>query len=166
MVTIYFDQITSLYCNATTFGINYCPLIILHLVVVPQFMFYFSLIVLYYFAFLVVPYQILLYSLIFYGLQNIKRKIQNIKENDQSFSVFAERHKLCHRSSRKLLFNEHNLNRQILKGEVPSPVNLPKGCLFAPRCPNFENKCSEKLPKPVNMGNNHNAACIKVGTLN
>ena len=59
-----------------------------------------------------------------------------------------------------------NLNRQILKGEVPSPVNLPKGCLFAPRCPNFENKCSEKLPKPVNIGNNHNAACIKVGTLN
>ena len=58
------------------------------------------------------------------------------------------------------------LNRQVLKGEVPSPVNLPEGCLFAPRCPVFENKCSEKLPKYINLSEYHNAACIKLKNLN
>ena len=58
------------------------------------------------------------------------------------------------------------LNRQILEGEIPSPVNLPKGCLFAPRCPIFENKCSEELPTYINLGDNHKAACIKLKDIN
>lgn len=59
-----------------------------------------------------------------------------------------------------------NLNRQILKGEVPSPVNLPKGCVFAPRCPVFEDQCSKKWPEKVHVGNNHYAACLKTVTRN
>jgi len=33
-----------------------------------------------------------------------------------------------------------------IKGEVPSPVKLPPGCPFHPRCPEAVSKCSEQMP--------------------
>jgi oligopeptide/dipeptide ABC transporter ATP-binding protein len=35
-----------------------------------------------------------------------------------------------------------NIKRQRvhLKGETPSPIDLPKGCRFHPRCPNYDPK--------------------------
>tara|TARA_B100001123_G_scaffold147546_1_gene170960 strand:- start:326 stop:1354 length:1029 start_codon:yes stop_codon:yes gene_type:complete len=39
--------------------------------------------------------------------------------------------------------------RVLLSGEVPSPLNPPKGCVFHPRCPNPTKECSEGL---VEMG--------------
>ena len=36
--------------------------------------------------------------------------------------------------------------RAPLRGEVPSPVNPPSGCVFHPRCPKTESKCSSKVP--------------------
>jgi peptide/nickel transport system ATP-binding protein/oligopeptide transport system ATP-binding protein len=49
--------------------------------------------------------------------------------------------------------------RIILKGDVPSPLNPPKGCRFHPRCPVAIAKCSEEEPqfKPVNP--DHYVAC-------
>ncbi|GLO67757.1 ABC transporter ATP-binding protein [Oceanobacillus kimchii] len=34
----------------------------------------------------------------------------------------------------------------VIKGSVPSPANMPKGCRFAPRCPFATDLCHEKLP--------------------
>ena len=42
---------------------------------------------------------------------------------------------------------------QILKGEVPSPVNLPTGCIFRTRCPYVKEKCSEKHPDLLHRNN-------------
>ncbi len=52
--------------------------------------------------------------------------------------------------------------RQILEGDPPNPINLPKGCRFAPRCPAVINQCKEIDPqlKPINA--NHEVACILV----
>ena len=47
----------------------------------------------------------------------------------------------------------------ILKGEPPSPENLPIGCRFWPRCPYTETICTEKEPELKNAGNNHAIAC-------
>lgn len=35
----------------------------------------------------------------------------------------------------------------VLQGDVPSPVNLPKGCYFASRCPNVQEICKKKYPQ-------------------
>ena len=36
--------------------------------------------------------------------------------------------------------------RAPLRGEVPSPVNPPPGCVFHPRCPKAEARCSSRAP--------------------
>ena len=49
--------------------------------------------------------------------------------------------------------------RIILKGDIPSPVNLPLGCRFHTRCPNAMDICSKEDPEFKNYGNGHFAAC-------
>jgi peptide/nickel transport system ATP-binding protein len=53
--------------------------------------------------------------------------------------------------------------RIILKGDVPSPINPPKGCRFHTRCPYAFDRCRTEEPqlKPVvdAMGEGHVSAC-------
>ncbi len=49
--------------------------------------------------------------------------------------------------------------RQILEGEIPSPMNPPKGCVFHPRCPMAVPECSQKIPKLRIIDNDHQIAC-------
>ena len=49
--------------------------------------------------------------------------------------------------------------RILLEGEVPSPLNPPKGCPFAPRCPNCTERCKQKKPETYSIGN-HKVACF------
>ncbi|MCL1862268.1 MAG: ABC transporter ATP-binding protein [Defluviitaleaceae bacterium] len=39
----------------------------------------------------------------------------------------------------------------IIDGQVPSPYELPKGCMFAPRCPHSEDICKNELPELTNL---------------
>jgi peptide/nickel transport system ATP-binding protein/oligopeptide transport system ATP-binding protein len=47
----------------------------------------------------------------------------------------------------------------ILKGEVPSPINPPRGCRFHPRCPHAMAKCAEIAPVEKQMVPGHMVAC-------
>jgi len=50
----------------------------------------------------------------------------------------------------------------VLKGEIPSPVNLPNDrCSLAPRCPEADDRCFGALPELREIGNNHYVACFK-----
>jgi oligopeptide/dipeptide ABC transporter ATP-binding protein len=59
-------------------------------------------------------------------------------------------------------------NRQILQGEVPSPINPPSGCFFHPRCPIAEDGlCNVKVPELLAGDDrpDHLAAChLRTGT--
>jgi len=46
-----------------------------------------------------------------------------------------------------------------LMGDPPSPINLPKGCRFAGRCPVALDKCHHEEPPLVDRGNGHLASC-------
>lgn len=52
--------------------------------------------------------------------------------------------------------------RIILKGEIPSPINPPKGCNFCTRCPYADQRCREEEPVYEDVGNNHFVACHRV----
>lgn len=55
--------------------------------------------------------------------------------------------------------NERQRRRIELTGEVPSPLNKPKGCPFSTRCPKATAKCMEVEPTPVEMGDDHTVVC-------
>jgi dipeptide transport system ATP-binding protein len=45
-----------------------------------------------------------------------------------------------------------------LEGELPSPMNLPQGCAFAPRCWKAQDRCRSERPELG--GDTHQAACF------
>lgn len=53
--------------------------------------------------------------------------------------------------------------RIILEGDVPSPINPPKGCRFAGRCRHRTDKCIADEPVLKDMGNNQFVACHYAG---
>ena len=57
------------------------------------------------------------------------------------------------------------IKRVILKGDVPSPVNVPPGCNFHPRCMYRKDICSKEIPTLKDMGNEHIVACYYAGKL-
>ncbi len=50
-------------------------------------------------------------------------------------------------------------DRKGIEGEVPSPINPPKGCRFNPRCQYVGQICREEEPPLVDIGNGHLVAC-------
>ncbi len=52
--------------------------------------------------------------------------------------------------------------RQIIIGEVPSPLNPPSGCVFHPRCPIAQDDCSVDVPELRELRPGHWVACPKV----
>jgi oligopeptide transport system ATP-binding protein len=50
-----------------------------------------------------------------------------------------------------------------VKGEVPSPINPPSGCVFHPRCPIAVESCSRLRPELRELRPRHWVACSEVG---
>lgn len=58
-----------------------------------------------------------------------------------------------------------NMNRKqareriVLKGEIPSPLNPPSGCMFHTRCPYMMDICKREIPQKREMESKHFVAC-------
>ena len=57
---------------------------------------------------------------------------------------------------------EATRERTVLKGEVPSPLNPPSGCVFHPRCPIAIDECKNVIPGLKEVHPGHYAACIRL----
>lgn len=57
---------------------------------------------------------------------------------------------------------EAQRERIILKGDVPSPINPPKGCRFHTRCPYAAPKCILEVPPLVEIKPRHFVACVRI----
>lgn len=65
---------------------------------------------------------------------------------------------------------EVSKNRIRMEGELPSPINLPKGCKFSSRCCYVQARCEEVRPRLREVEAGHYAAChysedIKTGKI-
>jgi peptide/nickel transport system ATP-binding protein len=49
-----------------------------------------------------------------------------------------------------------------LEGEVPTPIDLPSGCVFHTRCPHALELCSKEIPLPLLLANGAMVACHRV----
>jgi len=56
--------------------------------------------------------------------------------------------------------------RITLKGDLPSPIAPPSGCVFRTRCPFAIEDCARAIPPLETVGNDHSVACIRAAELN
>lgn len=61
---------------------------------------------------------------------------------------------------------EQQKQRVILEGDVPSPINVPKGCPFAGRCRYAQTKCRQERPELIEVKSGHATACHFVKEIN
>jgi oligopeptide/dipeptide ABC transporter ATP-binding protein len=50
--------------------------------------------------------------------------------------------------------------RITLKGEIPSSIDVPRGCRFLSRCQEKDKKCEVKEPELVEIKENHFVRCF------
>ncbi|TSA49058.1 dipeptide ABC transporter ATP-binding protein [archaeon] len=60
---------------------------------------------------------------------------------------------------------DYNMERILLEGDVPSPVNPPSGCYFHPRCRYAQEICKTEEPIYRDLGNEHFVKCHFADTL-
>ncbi|NKJ40475.1 oligopeptide/dipeptide ABC transporter ATP-binding protein [Rhizobium sp. SG570] len=53
----------------------------------------------------------------------------------------------------------HRTDRVVARGELPSPINPPKGCAFNTRCPLAFDRCFTERPQLRSCGSDHQTAC-------
>ena len=56
-----------------------------------------------------------------------------------------------------------NIDRVLIKGDIPSPVNPPAGCRFCTRCLYATEQCKQVEPQLQKVGEGHYAACHLIG---
>ncbi len=55
--------------------------------------------------------------------------------------------------------NKAKEDQRNITGELPSPINPPKGCHFAPRCPHVMEQCHKVYPRKTQLSDSHYVHC-------
>jgi dipeptide transport system ATP-binding protein len=88
----------------------------------------------------------------------------HVMEQGPKADIFA---RPCHPYTQALLASTpgvgaRNVQRIVLKGELPSPLNPPSGCVFSSRCPYAVERCRAERPLPT-LVDGRLAACHFAG---
>ncbi len=55
--------------------------------------------------------------------------------------------------------NRRDRKRQVLEGDIPTPLAKPSGCGFRTRCPIARQECAENVPELIDKGGEQMVAC-------
>ncbi len=55
---------------------------------------------------------------------------------------------------------ERRRRKPAIRGDIPSPLDMPSGCRFRTRCAYAEDRCALEDPPPVRVGTRHDARCV------
>jgi peptide/nickel transport system ATP-binding protein/oligopeptide transport system ATP-binding protein len=84
-------------------------------------------------------------------------------ETDEMFAHPAHPYTQALLSSVPLPDPHSQRKRIVLEGDIPSPVNLPDGCVFHTRCRHCKAICKEELPRMKEVSPGHRARCHQYG---
>ncbi len=57
------------------------------------------------------------------------------------------------------------IDREILKGDIPSPLSPPSGCVFRTRRRHAQEPCALDIPDQTAIDRDHHAACMRIGDI-
>jgi oligopeptide/dipeptide ABC transporter ATP-binding protein len=87
-----------------------------------------------------------------------------IVEEGPTAAIFEQqRHPYTRALLSSVLYPDPDTRRERfdLKGEIPSPIDLPLGCYLASRCPLAIAECRRAIPPLVPIGGGRTSACIR-----
>jgi oligopeptide/dipeptide ABC transporter ATP-binding protein len=87
-----------------------------------------------------------------------------VEESDAATLFAAPRHPYSIGLLSSVLLPDPTLKGEpliVLKDEIPSPIDLPKGCFLASRCPYADTHTRENMPPEILVGNRHMVRCFK-----
>ncbi len=85
----------------------------------------------------------------------------HIVEEIPGSDLARARHPYTHALLSAVPIPDPNLRRKkiVLSGDVPSPIDLPSGCVFRTRCPYARELCAQKVPLLEELKPEHRVAC-------
>jgi peptide/nickel transport system ATP-binding protein len=89
-----------------------------------------------------------------------------VVETADKRTIFGEKSKYNHPYTEGLMRSIPRLTTKsqtkldVIPGTVPHPLDLPKGCKFAPRCKYATKKCFDQEPELVEVEKNHLVRCF------
>jgi oligopeptide/dipeptide ABC transporter ATP-binding protein len=87
-----------------------------------------------------------------------------IVEEGPTHAIFEEqRHPYTRALLSSVLYPDPDTRRARfeLRGEIPSPIDLPLGCYLASRCPLVLDECRAGIPPLLSIGDGRTSACIR-----
>lgn len=86
-------------------------------------------------------------------------KIVEIAESEKLYNNPLHPYTKLLFSSLPTIGKKKNIKTEFIKGDLPSPVNIPSGCRFHTRCPVAVDKCKLTEPELLNINELHSVSC-------
>jgi len=92
------------------------------------------------------------------GVMYLGRLVEESR-TDELFSAPAHPYTKALISAIPTPIPKRDKKRIVLEGEIPSPMDIPSGCVFHTRCPLCTATCRDAIPPPRMVSKGHWAAC-------